>query len=166
MRAGSVTPDTVNQESPNMKTSNNILNTTCLCSCVAIVAAVSLGFSATRMSAAEATKGGQKLVQLNAIKTTEAAESLQRGDMIAMVCSKCKSITVTYVGPRTGKATAPFMTVGEKHLCPGCSSTIEVVGHGKDKKAEVRHLCKACGDDSAFCCATKPANKPTKGMEK
>jgi hypothetical protein len=58
------------------------------------------------------------------------------------------------------------MTVGEKHLCPGCSSTIEVVGVQKGAHTELKHVCKACGDDSAFCCATKPGAGATHGMEK
>ena len=45
------------------------------------------------------------------------------------------------------------------HACAGCNSTITVVGHAKGDITELKHSCKVCGDDSAFCCATK-------GMEK
>ena len=52
------------------------------------------------------------------------------------------------------------------HACAGCKSTIEVVGVQKGAHTELKHSCKACGDDSAFCCATKPGSGSTKGMEK
>ena len=58
------------------------------------------------------------------------------------------------------------MTVGEKQRCPGCNSTIEVIWVGKGKHDIVKHTSKACGDDSVFCCATKPGTGATKGMEK
>jgi hypothetical protein len=57
------------------------------------------------------------------------------------------------------------MTVGEKHMCPGCSSTITTVGVGKQAKDEVKHVCEKCGSDSVFCCATKPGSGATKGMD-
>jgi hypothetical protein len=57
------------------------------------------------------------------------------------------------------------MTVGEKHLCPGCSSTITVTGVGKGAHSEVKHVCEKGGSDSAFCCATRSGSSPTKGME-
>jgi hypothetical protein len=43
---------------------------------------------------------------------------------------------------------------------------LTVVGHAKGDITELKHSCKACGDDSAFCCATKPGGGATKGMEK
>jgi len=41
-----------------------------------------------------------------------------------------------------------------------------VTGHAKGDITELKHSCKVCGDDSAFCCATKPGSRATKGMEK
>lgn len=108
--------------------------------------------------------GASKLLSLSQIKTPVEAEALKPGDAIAMVCSKCKSVSVEYI-TQDSKHLAK-MVVGEKHLCPGCRSTIEVVGHGKNKTEVVRHVCKECGDESAFCCATSKNGKPTPGMEK
>jgi len=101
---------------------------------------------------------------LNEIKTREQAEALKPGDTMAMVCAKCKSVMIHNV--TTEKGHIKVMTVGEKHLCPGCESTITVVGAGKQAKNEVKHTCDKCGDDSVFCCATKPGTGATKGMEK
>ena len=115
--------------------------------------------------AADQVKGGQYLLQLQGIKTQAEAEALKPGDTIAMVCAKCKSVTIQRVETEE-KGHVKRMVVGEKHLCPGCNTTIEVVGVGKGANREVKHVCKACGDDSAFCCATKPGSGPTKGMEK
>jgi hypothetical protein len=116
----------------------------------------------TTMQASEQKKGAQYL--LKQITTPAEADALKPGDTMAMVCAKCKSVVVHNV--TTEKGHIKTMTVGEKHLCPGCDSTIEVVGTGKGKHDVVKHVCGKCGDDSAFCCATKPGSGPTKGMEK
>src|SRR5689334_13749788 len=114
--------------------------------------------------AADQVKGAERLMQLNRITTPAQAEALKPGDSIVMVCTKCKSVMMHNVTKEKGHINV--MTVGEKHLCPGCNTTIETVGFGKGKHDEVKHVCKTCGDDSVFCCATKPGSGATKGMEK
>jgi hypothetical protein len=114
--------------------------------------------------AAEQLKGGPHMLQLMGVKTVAEAEALKPGDAIAMVCSMCKSVMIHNVD--TEKGHIKVMTVGEKHLCPGCNSTITVVGAGKGKHDEVKHTCEKCGDESVFCCATKPGAGATKGTEK
>jgi hypothetical protein len=109
-------------------------------------------------------KGGEHLMMLHHINTQAQAEELKPGDTIAMVCTKCKSVMVHNV--TTEKGHIQVMTVGEKHLCPGCGSTITTVGVGKGAKDEVKHVCDKCGSDSVFCCATKPGAGGTEGMEK
>lgn len=104
------------------------------------------------------------LMSLVQITTPAQAEELKPGDKVTMVCTKCKSVMLHNV--TTEKGHIKIMTVGEKHLCPGCKSTIEVVGTGKGAHDQVKHVCKACGDDSVFCCATKPGTGATPGMEK
>jgi hypothetical protein len=37
---------------------------------------------------------------------------------------------------------------------------------GKGKHDQVKHTCEKCGDDSVFCCANKPGEGATKGVEK
>ena len=111
---------------------------------------------------AEHKKGAE--YQMEGIKTQAEAEALQPGDEIAMACAKCKTVATTRV--TTEKGHIKLMTAGEKHLCAGCQSTIHIVGVGKGAKGEVKHVCDKCGDDSAFCCATKPGTGATKGMEK
>ena len=114
--------------------------------------------------AAEQMKGAEHLLHLQGIKTKAEADALKPGDKIAMACAKCKSVVVHNV--TTEKGHIKTMTVGERHLCPGCNTYIKVVGTGKQAKDEVKHICEGCGDDSAFCCATKPGSGATKGMEK
>jgi hypothetical protein len=109
-------------------------------------------------------KGAEHLMMLSGINTRVQAEELKPGDSIAMVCTMCKSVMVHNV--TTEKGHIKVMTVGEKHMCPGCNSTITVVGSGKQAKNEVKHTCEKCGDESVFCCATKPGSGTTKGMEK
>jgi len=117
-----------------------------------------------KAGAAEQMKGGPYMLYLLGIKSEAQAEALKPGGAIAMVCTKCKSAMVHNV--TTEKGHIKVMTVGEKHTCPGCNSTITVVGTGKGKHDEVKHTCEKCGDDSVFCCATKPGAATTKGMEK
>jgi hypothetical protein len=120
---------------------------------------------------AEQMKGAQHLLHLQNLKTVGDVEALKPDDTFAMACGKCKTIFVTKV-INTAKG-AEVLAAGGKptqvigtHACPGCGSTMEIVGHGKAKEAKLTHTCKACGDDSAFCCATKPGSAQTKGMDK
>jgi hypothetical protein len=107
---------------------------------------------------------GAEMLMMKPINTEAQAEALKPGDSIAMACSMCKSVMVHNVS--TEKGHIKVMTVGEKHLCPGCNSMITVVGTGKGKHDKVTHVCEKCGTDSVFCCATKPGEGATKGMEK
>jgi hypothetical protein len=114
--------------------------------------------------AADQKKGAEFLIHLQGINTKAEAEALKPGDSIAMICSKCKTAMVHNIS--TEKGHIQVMTVGAKHLCPGCNSTIKVVGVGHGAKDEVKHVCEKCGEDSVFCCATKPGSATTAGMEK
>lgn len=117
-------------------------------------------------------KGGEhQLMLLKEVKTTKDAAALKDDDSMAMVCAKCKTVWVTRVKQGT-KGAQLLMEKGQPkeligtHACAGCNSTITVTGHAKGDITELKHSCKACGDDSAFCCATTKDAKPTKGMEK
>jgi len=146
-----------------MKTMNELIRKCCIDAGlgVALVTAVWLP---TAAKAAEQMKGGEHMLHLQGIKTKAEAEALQPGDTIAMVCTKCKTVMIHNI--RTEKGHIQLMTVGDKHLCPRCSTYIKVVGVGHGAKDEVKHECEKCGSDSVFCCATKPGSGPTEGMEK
>ena len=129
--------------------------------------ALGLAFAAwlpAHANAAEQMKGAEHLVHLQGIKTKAEADALKPGDTMAMVCTKCKTAIIERVTVEKGHI--KHLTPGEKHLCTGCNSYITVVGTGKQAKDEVKHVCEKCGEDSAFCCATKPGSGATKGMEK
>lgn len=146
-----------------MKTKLNLLRRFSLSSGLA----VALAFAAWplgRVNAGPELKGYQRSLQLRSLNTKAQAEALKPDDAIAMICAKCKSVTVEYVTLEKGHIR--HVTPGEKHLCPGCNSSIQVVGSGKQAVTEVKHVCDSCGDSSAFCCATKPGEGKTKGMEK
>jgi hypothetical protein len=146
-----------------MKIRNNILSTFTLSSGLAIALAFAAWPSGS-VQAAEELKGYERSLQMRGISTRAQAEALKPGDSIAMVCVKCKSVAVEYVTLEKGHI--KHVTPGVKHLCPGCNSYITVVGNGKDATRKVTHSCGSCGDASAFCCATKPGEATTKGMEK
>ena len=115
-------------------------------------------------------KGGEHQMMLNKLDTKEEADALKTDDSIAMVCAKCKTVWVSRVKQGV-KGAQLLMENGQPteligtHACKGCNSTITVVGHAKGDITELEHSCGACGDDSAFCCATKPGSGATKGME-
>ena len=109
-------------------------------------------------------KGGEHLMMLNQPITTQAqVDALKPGDSIAMVCTKCKTVSTEFV-TKESKGNVTIMTPGEKHLCPGCGSTVTVVGVGKGASAQIKHVCTMCGSDSMFCCATSTNSVPTAGM--
>ncbi|HTI71056.1 MAG TPA: hypothetical protein VMF06_13890 [Candidatus Limnocylindria bacterium] len=105
-------------------------------------------------------KGAQHLQHLN---TADQAKDLKTGDTVAMVCSMCKNVAVTRVDKQRGRE---FLTPGTKHECPMCGGTVTTTGQRIDKKDVITHSCSKCGGESAFCCATKPGEGKTKGMDK
>ena len=120
-----------------------------------------LGLSGLTSPAAQ--KGAERLMSLSKVATYGDLENLKSGDKFVMVCSKCQTVMMHTVSKSKGRD-IPTMTA--KHLCTGCNSTIETVGHGKAKTDKVSHTCSGCGDGSVFCCSSSKEGKPTKGMEK
>jgi hypothetical protein len=116
-------------------------------------------------------KGSEHLLMLQKVETKAQADALKPSETFAMVCAKCKTVYVTRVKQGV-KGAQIMMEKGQPkeligtHACAGCNSTLTVVGHAKGDIVELKHSCGACGDDSAFCCATKPGGGGTKGMEK
>lgn len=94
---------------------------------------------------------------------TGAEANLKKGDAVAMVCTKCKTVLYANLDKPHTRFVTPFE---HRHYCPGCKSTITTTGVGFGAKEEVKHTCDACGSDSLFCCATKREASPTQGMEK
>lgn len=123
---------------------------------------MAVGILPASVRAADQVKGAQLLMK--PIKTAEDIGKLEPGDMVAMSCPKCKSITVTYVETTKGQVKEEKAT--QKHLCPGCATTIKTEGTGKSAKDVMKHVCKTCGSEDAFCCVLKKGSGPTKGMEK
>src|SRR5262245_45274337 len=124
-----------------MKTRNRTL--------IAAISAISVFAyaSAARAQYKPTTEGGitasPKAQSMLGIKTKAEADALKPGDTIAMVCAKCKSVMVHNV--TTEKGHVKLMTIGEKHLCPGCNTYIKVAGAGKlGAKDEVKHVCEKC----------------------
>lgn len=105
----------------------------------------------------------RKYIRLHHVANTGEELNLQKGDAIAMVCSKCKTILYSNVNERR---TSFFIALEHRHYCPGCKSTITTTGAGFNLREEVKHTCDACGSDSVFCCATKGGPTLTEGMEK
>ena len=116
-------------------------------------------------------KGGEHLLMLQGINTQAEAEALKPDDSIAMVCTKCKTVWTSRVVQGV-KGAQLLMANGQPteligtHGCAGCGGTWTITGGGKGATSALKHTCSKCGDDSGFCCATKPGSGATKGMEK
>jgi hypothetical protein len=115
-------------------------------------------------------KAGEHQMMLG-VKTKQEVDALKTDDSVAMVSAKCKTVWVSRV--KQGVKGAQLLMEGGQtkeligtHACAGCKSTMTVTGHAKGDITELKHSCKACGDDSAFCCATTKDAKATTGMEK
>jgi hypothetical protein len=141
-----------------------------------LIACGAFALALNAMAADETTsmkpmKGGEHLLMLQRVETKAQADALKPADTIAMVCAKCKTVYVTRVKQGV-KGAELLMAKGQPkeligtHACAGCNSTLTIVGVQKGAHLELKHTCGTCGDDSAFCCATKPGSATTKGMEK
>ena len=128
---------------------------------IAMAVAIAV-WSPNTTSAADQVKGAQLLMKP---MTVGDINKLEPGDMVAMSCPKCKTITVTYID-KTTKGAIKEEKATQKHLCAGCETVIKTEGHGKQAKDVVAHVCKTCGSEDAFCCVMKKGSGPTKGMEK
>jgi hypothetical protein len=119
----------------------------------------------TNLNAQEqgSAKGGAQLLMKP--MTVGDVNRLEPGDMVAMSCPKCKTVTVTYID-KTTKGAIKEEKATQKHLCAGCETIIKTEGRGKQAKDVVVHVCKTCGSEDAFCCVMKKGSLPTKGMEK
>ena len=105
----------------------------------------------------------QKFIQLHHVANTGAEANLKKGDAVAMVCTKCKTVLYANLQKPYNRFVTPFE---HRHYCPGCKSTITTTGTGFSSKEEVRHTCNDCGSESVFCCATRRDAATTEGMEK
>lgn len=127
-----------------------------------MIVAVGLLFVAVWAPAGFAAGEEIPMAKFHEIKTKKDLDALPASSRIAMACSKCKSVVTM---SKKEAATKPgHGTVDEEimvHQCPGCGGKIATKASGKE--TELTHVCSKCGDDSAYCCATKPGEK-THGM--
>jgi uncharacterized protein YbaR (Trm112 family) len=109
--------------------------------------------------------GAAKMIQLKPIQTVADAQAVQPGDSIVMACPKCKNSWITVV-EKPAKTGAPESKMVARHECPGCETKLVTEGTGKQAKDVVKHVCKSCGSEDAFCCVMKKGAGPTPGMDK
>lgn len=98
-------------------------------------------------------------IRLSQITTTDEERSLKPGDSVAMVCTQCKSVVYLNLDRASKEALSPLE---QDHPCPGCKANIKRVRVGKSHQTKIIHVCEKCGEDSVFCCASRPG----RGMEK
>lgn len=137
---------------------------------ILIVATLVIASLLPSTQAAEPSKGAAKQLELIHIETVADLDALKTGDSIAMACAKCKTIWVSKVkqdakGAEVQLARGKPVKVIGVHGCPGCKGEVTISPHMKGKEPALKHVCTACGDDSAFCCATPKAGGSTKGMK-
>lgn len=113
-------------------------------------------------------------IQMHHVRDTSEPLDLKKGDAVAMVCAKCR--TVWYHDVFSPASTFPYTYLGRpslitpgawareqqrqafedwalRHYCPGCKSTVTITGTWLNRRETVKHTCESCGDDSIFCCA-------------
>lgn len=103
------------------------------------------------------------------LRNQQQAAKVPKGQTVAMVCTKCRTVLLS--DANTKKGFLGWFQSKTKHECLGCGGEFSMkdvpAGQGgKVSVSEYVHTCSKCGDDSAFCCTTKPGAGPIKGMEK
>ena len=128
---------------------------------ITITALAVAALAATFARADEQSQSTKSWLGLKHIQTEKEFTEIPKGATVAMSCPMCKSVTVLST---QWKTTKPSGGTIEKalvvHQCPGCGGKMTTVL----KQTKMVHTCTKCGDDSAFCCATKPGEK-TEGMK-
>ena len=115
-------------------------------------------------SAVAQEKGGERLMKLVRLSTAADVQKVEAGDTTVMSCPKCKDTWVRVVQPM-GKGGRQETANIPRHECPGCNTKIVTEGVGKQAKSVVKHTCKECGSEDAYCCVIKKGAGPTPGME-
>lgn len=126
-----------------------------------LAVAATIWFSGTAQAQ---IKGGERLTRLTPLKTVADIAAVAPGDTMVMSCPKCQDIWVTVVQP-PDKGGRTDSALAQQHQCPGCATKIVSEGQGKTAAQKVKHLCKHCGSEAAYCCVMKKGAGPTKGME-
>jgi len=129
---------------------------------LALAVAALVGLSGTALAQ---SKGAERLVQLQNVKTVQDLQKIEAGDTLVMSCPKCKDSTATIV-EKSFKAVKPEeVKTAAIHLCPSCDTKVVTTGTGKAAKDTLVHTCKTCGSQEAVCCVIKKNAGATKGME-
>ena len=93
-----------------------------------------------RAAASETTKGATRQVQLS---HPDLANRAVTADESVMTCPNCRDEIVTS-STWAGKGAFKKTTITKQHMCPSCKNVITYVGHGKDRTAQVKHVCEKC----------------------
>jgi hypothetical protein len=124
-------------------------------------------FAFTELQAVDIEKGATRLMQMG-----RPAPVPEKSDYKPLSCEKCKDV-VTQVPDWSAKGGQILMAVNRptkavvQHQCQGCSTKLEVVGHGNGKRQVAKHTCTSCGSKDQACCSTSEKNsRPTRGMER
>jgi hypothetical protein len=132
---------------------------------LSLIAVIALAISSASLASAQDFSKSSKEYNRKAfqkVETQKDYEALPSSSEIAMACSKCKSVTLIQTKE---KATKPGHGKVEETLtvdsCPGCGGKITTKAGSKE--TAFVHTCSKCGDESAYCCATKDGKK-TEGM--
>lgn len=124
-------------------------------------------FAFTGLQAADIEKGATRQMRMG-----RSAPVPEESTFKPMSCDKCKDVVVERRLTNVKGATllmsgSPPTEKVAQHQCEGCSTTLEVVGHGKAKTQVAKHTCTSCGSENEGCCSMSKKNpRPTMGMER
>ena len=129
-----------------------------------VVALASLALLTGNSLAQEKGAGAAHMKKLVRLDTPADVQKVEAGDMVVMSCPKCKDTWVSVVQSPAKGGRQVSATV-QQHACPGCDTKIVTEGAGKQAKTTLKHVCKQCGSEDAYCCVIKKGGAATKGME-
>jgi hypothetical protein len=133
---------------------------------IATLAVLAAAFSPMTATAQVRGEGASKMIQLKPIRSTADINAVQAGDTVVMSCPKCTNTWVSVIGKPAKTGASPEKQVFQRHACPGCETKLITEGNGKQARDVIKHVCKNCGSEDAFCCVMKKGAAPTPGMDK
>ena len=105
-----------------------------------ITTVVAVTTTPIRAAGSETIKAATKQLPLS---HPDLATQAVTADERVMTCPNCKDEIVTS-STWAGKGAYKKTTITKQHMCPSCKNVIAYVGHGKDRTAQVKHVCEKC----------------------
>ena len=132
-----------------------ILNRMIVCVTAAVLCLALPAFAQYRATGDDGITASPKVRQ--ALIEQGAAKSVVADTSKPTACANCKNEYLTREDWTVKGLIKPKVT-SVKHLCPGCETSVSVIGGGKAKHDVVTHKCDSCRSVALTCCSVGKAN--------